>query len=257
MYLFVTEHADAAGTATTAAEDEPAELPEPVFEDAYFVDISADRAPGDPITFSRAFTSGSGEYDVFIALRDSAGQPSEEDPPADAAATLMMLKEEVTVPDLWTAGLTTSSIIVADVVEPLAQPLTPDQHVLDPYTLGTTRIVPKNDRSFGKQQELSLVFLVYNPSLGSDQKPDVTIEYNFHTQAAGAEEFFNKTNPQQFNAQTLPPGFDMALGHQIVAGQAVPLTLFPAGDYRLEIKVTDNASGASVTQNVGFTVRET
>ena len=255
MYLFVTEHAEAALGNATAENEQAAEPPPPVFEDAYFVDVSA-RAAGDPITISRAFTSTGGEYDVFIALRDSAGGPAEEDQPANAA-TVLMLKEEVTVPDLWTPQLMTSSVIVADVVEPMTQPLTPEQQILSPYSLGTTRIVPKNDRSFGKQEELSLIFLVYNTRLGGDQKPDVTIEYNFHTRAAGGEEFFNKTNPQQFNAQTLPPGFDMSLGHQIVAGQSVPLTLFPAGDYRLEITVTDNAAGATVTQNVNFTVRAT
>ena len=85
----------------------------------------------------------------------------------------------------------------------------------------------------------------------------MTIEYNFHQQTADGEEFFNKTNPQQFNDQTLPPGFDLTLGHQIVAGQSVPLSLFPAGDYRLEIKVTDNARSSEVIQNLTFTVRET
>ena len=123
--------------------------------------------------------------------------------------------------------------------------------------MGTTRIVPKHDRSFGKMEELSLIMLVYNPQLTSDQKPDLTIEYNFHQRGEAGEEFFNKTNPQQFNAQTLPPGFDVALGHQIVAGQSVPLTLFPAGEYRLEITVSDNEAGTTLTREVSFTVQET
>ena len=46
----------------------------------------------------------------------------------------------------------------------------------------------------------------------------------------------------------------MAAGHQLVAGQAVPLSAFPAADYRLEIKVTDNTNGASLIHNVDFTV---
>ena len=90
----------------------------------------------------------------------------------------------------------------------------------------------------------------------SDQKPNLTIEYNFHVQGEDGEEFFNKTNPQEFNGQTLPPGFDMSLGHQIVAGQSVPLATFPAGDYRLEIMVTDNESGSSLTNDVNFSISE-
>ena len=258
MYLFVAEHQMAAAPAT--------EPPTALYEDAYFVDVSAEEGSNGSIHISRAFTVPGGVYDVFLALSDSAGQATARRPRASSrgpaeqgepeVATVMILKTEITVPDLWTPELRTSTVLLAEVVEPLDQPLTPEQQLASPYTLGTTRIVPKWDQEFAKNGELSLVFLVYNPRLTSDRKPDVTIEYNFHVMANGTEEFFNKTNPQQFSAQTLPPGFDMALGHQIVAGQSVPLSLFPPGNYRLEIKVTDNISGASVTNNVNFTVLE-
>ena len=116
--------------------------------------------------------------------------------------------------------------------------------------------MPKFDRSFGKQGEMNLLMLVYNPRL-SGGMPNVTVEYNFHQQTDAGEEFFNKTDPQEFNAQTLPPGFSVEAGHQIVAGQSVPLSLFPAGDYRLEITIKDNEAGTDVTRDVNFTVRET
>ena len=35
---------------------------------------------------------------------------------------------------------------------------------------------------------------------------------------------------------------------------SIPLASFPAGDYRLEIKVTDKASSKTLVQNVAFTV---
>jgi hypothetical protein len=34
----------------------------------------------------------------------------------------------------------------------------------------------------------------------------------------------------------------------------VPLASFPEGEYRLEIKVTDNVSKQTITKNVTFTV---
>ncbi len=251
VYLYVTEH----GAADAEGEDDSAsaEMPEAIFEDAYFVEV--EEGDDGAARLSRAFSAPGGEYDVYVALRDSKGEDADDD--ERDAATVMMLKEQVSVPDLWTPELKTSSVLIAKVVEPLSAPLSPQEQIQHPYTLGTTRIVPKHDRSFGKQEELSLIMLVYNPKLTGDEMPDVTVEYNFHAQKDGAEEFFNKTNPQQFNAQSLPPGFSVALGHQIVAGQSVPLTLFPAGDYRLEILITDNEAGTSVTQNVNFTVRET
>ena len=171
-------------------------------------------------------------------------------------AAMMMLRTRVDVPDFWNDRLQLSSVILPEVVEPLAAPLTPEEQVLSPYSLGTTRIVPKSGQDFGKQAELSPIFLVYNPGIADGSKPDVTIEYAFHTRTDGGEEYFNRTNPQQFNGQTLPPGFDLTLGHQIIAGQTVPLSLFPAGDYRLEIKVIDNTNSAEIVENVMFTVLE-
>src|SRR5205814_2264608 len=89
---------------------------------------------------------------------------------------------------------------------------------------------------------------------GAANKPDVVVEYNFYQKQAGSEKFFNKTNPTNLNAQTLPPGFDMAAGHQLQAGQAVPLASFPEGDYRLEIKVTDKVANKTLTKEINFTV---
>ena len=280
MYLFIVEHSEAAADDTVAEDEEDEELPEPVFENGYFIDVNDEGEPDVPISISRAFIAPGGEYDVFIALRDSAGETAEEDEVADTSATIMMLKETVTIPNFWTSELMTSTIIVADEIEPMTQPPTAEEQLMNPYNLGTLRIVPKNDRSFGKRAEFSLIFVVYNPQLpdlpeeGQGQKPDVTIAYNFCKRTAsdtdsekpcleydeeGEEnpKWFNNTNPQQFNAQTLPPTFDMTLGHQMVAGQSVPLALFPPGDYRLEITVTDNEAGSNVTESIDFTVRET
>ena len=258
VYIFVAAHQEPSTASEPEPEPEPEEpqLPPSVFEAAYFIDVSAQRSEGEQVQVSRSFTAQGGDYDIYIAIRDSKGAPAVEGEEPEAAS-VMMLKDEVSVPNLWTTDLRTSSVIVAKAVEPLSQPLTPEEQVENPYTLGTTRITPKISRSFSKQEELSLLMLVYNPRLTAEQKPDVTVEYNFHQRTDSGEEFFNKTNPQQFNAQTLPPGFDLAQGHQVVAGQAVPLAAFPPGDYRVEIIVTDNAAGTSLTREVNFTVRET
>ena len=46
----------------------------------------------------------------------------------------------------------------------------------------------------------------------------------------------------------------MTAGHQLPGSLIIPMAPFPAGEYRLEIKVTDKPSGKVVTQNVNFTV---
>ena len=239
------------GATTESSEDLFASA---AFEDAFFIDVAEGRSADGPVEIHRAFHAPGGSYDVYIALRDSKGEDADEDDLAESA--VMMLKQEVMVPDLWSGELQTSSIIIARVVEPLAAPLTPEEQLENPYTIGGTRIVPKRDTDFGKDEELSVIMLIYNPQLAGEQKPDLTVDYTFHKSAEEGEEFFNRTTPQEFNAQTLPPAFDIAAGHQIVAGQSVPLASFPAGSYRLEIKVSDNASGQTLQRDVNFIVNE-
>ncbi len=146
----------------------------------------------------------------------------------------------------------TSSVIVARSVEQVAAP--PTDQESNPYVFGPMRIVPSPDGKFAKGAELSVIFWIYGAQAATSGKPDVTIDYNFYQKAGDSEKYFNKTAPQQLNAQTLPPEFSVAAGHQLPGSLVVPLSSFPAADYRLEIKVTDKASGKSVTQNVNFTV---
>jgi hypothetical protein len=111
--------------------------------------------------------------------------------------------------------------------------------------------------TFSKKDDISIVFLIYNPVLGADKKPDISVDYSFYQKVASeasGEKFFNKTNPQVFSAKTLPPQFDPAVGHQLVAGQSLPLGSFPEGEWRLEIKVTDKLSGKTITHDVKFVV---
>jgi hypothetical protein len=146
-------------------------------------------------------------------------------------------------------------VIIAQRIDPLPAPLTPQQQADRPYALGSMEILPTFETKFTKKSELSTFMLIYNPKLDSANKPDVVVEYNFYVKANGApEKFFNKTNPQNLNAQTLPPQFDIAAGHQLQSGQAVPLASFPEGDYRLEIKITDKVANKSLTREVNFTV---
>ncbi len=254
VYVLVTDHAPTDQPAAPDSDDrqsqadaDQSEDVSTVFQDAYFIDVDPSESVAHRIR--RAFAVPGGEYDVYVAVKETSSSEDTEAPTA-----VMMLKQELTVPHLWSSKLATSTVILAEQVEPLDAPLSPDEQVVNPYTLGTTRIVPVADSIFARSDELSLLFLVYNPRLNADNKPDVTVEYSFHRRTSAGEEYFNKTTPQHFNAGTLPASFDVSAGHQLVAGQAVPLSSFPEGDYRLEITVEDNGSGASVIRDVMFTV---
>jgi len=199
---------------------------------------------------SRAFTVASGTYDVYVVLREQASTAKNAPAPK-----VSIIKQTLTVPDFWSTDLTTSSVIVAQRIEPLQAPLSPNEQIERPYALGQMEIVPSLDSKFTTKQELSIFMLIYNPKIDAMNKPDVTVEYNFYQKPAGAaEKFFNKTSPQDLNGKTLPPAFDMSLGHQLQTGQSVPLASFAPGDYRLEIKITDKLATKTVTRDVNFTV---
>jgi hypothetical protein len=216
---------------------------------------------------SRAVQLKPGQYVAFIAVKEKSPAPAggnqrndrnrnNNAPPAAAAAAgpVGLLRHELTVPDYNVPDLRTSSVIVAQSVEPLTAALPPDQQEANPYVFGPMRIVPSSDGRFSKSGELSVIFWIYGAKEAASGKPDVVVDYSFHQRLAEGEKYFNKTAPQPLNAETLPPQFSIAAGHQLPGSLVIPLTSFPAGDYRLEIKVTDKPSGSQLTQSVNFSV---
>jgi hypothetical protein len=247
---------DAAATAPAAAptgkdekkDDKKPAAPRFAYEDLNTIPVTAGQA--GPAKISRSFTVAGGTYDVYVVVKEATSQQKNAPAPK-----MSLIKQTVMVPDFWNADLTTSSVIIASKIEPLNAPLSPNEQAERPYALGMMEITPAFDMKFSKKAELSTFMLIYNPKTDAMNKPDVTVEYNFYQKPAGAaEKFFNKTNPQALNATTLPPQFDMAQGHQLQTGQAVPLASFPDGDYRLEIKVTDKLANKSLTRDINFTV---
>lgn len=223
------------------------------FEDVHYIDLQRPAEAGAPIRVSRAFSVPTGDYDVYVALKERA--PAGQKPDKNAPPPKMgVMKQAVTVPNYWTEELTTSSVILAAKAEPLTAQLTPEQQADSPYAIGGAKFTPSLDGKFSKKGELNIVFWVYNPGVDQAKKPDVTIEYNFHQKTGETEKYFNKTNPQTLNASSLPPQFDFAAGHQLPGSLTIPLASFPEGDFRLEIKITDNLTKKSVSRDVRFTV---
>jgi hypothetical protein len=197
----------------------------------------------------RAIALKPGQYEAFIAIKEK-GTDQKNAPPAKVG----LLRRELTVPDFTGPDLTTSSILVASSIEVLSAPLGTTQQDENPYTFGPMKIGLSMDGKFAKAGELNLVFWIYGAGSAAAGKPDVQVDYAFHQKLAEGEKYFNRTQPQVLNAQSLPPEFNVLAGHQLPGTLTVPLSIFPAGDYRLEIKVTDKTSSKTVLQNVMFTV---
>jgi hypothetical protein len=236
------------------AGSKPAQTPMPpkyAWDNVHYLQKPADGR------ITRAIALPPGDYELFVAVKERSVAPTAavENPPGSPAARSGLLRHAVLAPDFNKAELQTSSVILATMVEPVSGQLSPADQEANPYVFGPMRIVPSKDGRFGKNNELQVIFWVYGATPAAAGKPDVVIDFNFHLkQPDGSEKYFNKTQPQELNAKTLPPEFNIAAGHQLPGSLIIPMAPFPAGDYRLEIKVTDKPSGKAVTQNVTFTV---
>ena len=124
--------------------------------------------------------------------------------------------QPLSVPDFWGAELTTSSVILADRLTVLSTPVTADELVERPYVIGQNEITPARDQTFRRDEELVVVFLVYNPTVTADKHFDLQVEYHFfrrglqgkaegsaadgaHPPEREGERYFNHTDPQRFN----------------------------------------------------------
>lgn len=232
------------GSAAIAKDKDKTEYP---WEEFAFT--QARSAPvGKAEMISRVFQVGGGDYDVYFAVRAHASSKGKEQPfPA------LLYKRTMTLPDLTAAELTTSSVMALIKMEQFTGQMTPDLQKERPYVMGAMELVPSLDGQFKKTDNLGVFFQVYNPTLEAG-KPDVTIEYSFHRKTPEGEKYFNKTQPQVFSPQTLPPNWDGNAGNLITGGQEVPLASFELGDYRLEIKITDKKASKTITRDVLFTI---
>lgn len=248
MYVrAVPKTADATPAAAPQKGDKPVEWP---FADVYFLTEKSITATGDTSQVGRALELPPGDYTLYIAMRERQPRDRKQGP-----AKTVVLAQPLTVPDM-NKGLTTSSVILASALDPAPEQLTAQQQLEQPFSISGYRIVPSFSPTIQQSGELLFVFFIYNEGVAASGKPDLDVEYNFFR--ASEDKPFTRLATQSFNATTLPGQFDIKAGHQVFVGQGIPLKsaqmTFAAGDYRLEIKITDKTNGQAITRNIPFTV---
>ena len=247
-YVRVVNKADAAAAPAASKEKDakPAAAPVYAWDNINFIDVPANGK------LTRAIQLKPGDYEAFVAIKEKAPEKEQKNAPP---AKMGLARHDLKVPDFGSNDLSTSSIMMASGIEVLNAPLSQDKQEENPYTFGPMKVNLSPDAKFAKTGELNLVFWIYGAGAAAAGKPNVQVEYAFHQKLPEGEKYFNRTQPQVLNAESLPPEFDVAAGHQLPGTLTVPLASFPAGDYRLEIKITDRTSNKTLTQNVTFAVQ--
>ena len=218
------------------------------WEDVVFTQLATAPEMAKMDKFARALQIPPGDYDVYLAFR-----PHSTEKTKDVPYKALVVRQGLTAPD-FSGELSTSSLMVLSRIDQLSSPLSPEAARSQPWTMGAMQFVPSIDRQFLKSGNFAVYFQVYNQQI-TNGKPDITVEYSFYRKLEGQEKFFNKTAPQTYNGNTLPPEWNAAAGHVVTGGVEIPLGSFEPGDYRLEIKATDNLAKKSLTREVNFTVK--
>jgi hypothetical protein len=193
----------------------------------------------------RALTAGPGRYELSVAWAD-ASQPASKAQYHVARRSLQL------APAATEFGL--SSIIVADGISVRPAPYESLQQRAHPYAIGLTEITPARDAIFTPAQQIAVAFQIVNPTSSSSGKPDVQISPRITRLNGTREETVATLSPLVFDAATLPPEFDVRLGHPLIAAFAAPLATIPRGDYRLLVNAEDRGGSSVVAARAEFTV---
>ena len=201
------------------------------FEDPVHVDIPAElleKEINGSRLYWKALPMRPGRYKLYIAIKDVNGDK------------VGVFSRSYVVPDYSDDKLATSSLIVADQVEPV-----PSREVgTGTFVIGANKVrprVPPSDgkpASFGRQQNINFWMQVYN--LGIDEatkKPSATVQYQVVNTATNQPVVdFTETTQQMGN-----------VGDQLTLQKSLPLRNLDPGNYQVVIKVNDLVSKQTIS----------
>jgi GWxTD domain-containing protein len=210
------------------------------FEDTVQVDVPAELLPRtaeNASVYWKALPLRPGRYKLYVAVKDVNGDRKG------------IWSRSIVVPEYSEDKLATSSLVVADMMEPV-----PTKDIgTGSFVIGTTKVRPRVAPADGKpalfkrdkDQKLNFWMQVYN--LGVDQKthrPSATFEYNITNLAT------NKQVVQKIeNTDTMGN-----LSDQVTLQKSITAANLQPGTYRIEIKVNDNISKQTIDPSAVFAV---
>jgi GWxTD domain-containing protein len=208
------------------------------FEDTVQADIPAEllaKAAENSQVYWKAIPLRPGRYRVDIVVKDVNG---------DRVGTW---SKGIQVPDFADDRLDASSLIVADLVEPVAS----KNIGTGMFVIGATKVRPRvppadgKPMTFKRNQKLNFWMQVYN--LGVDDKthkPSATVEYNV----------INATTNKAV-VHTVESTDTMGnIGDQMTLQKTLSAANLDPGVYRIQIKVNDNISKQTLDPSATFAV---
>jgi GWxTD domain-containing protein len=210
------------------------------FEETLHRDIPAElleKEISNTALYWKALPMRPGLYRLDVVMKDVNGDKTG------------IFSRSYTVPDFGDEKLTSSTLILADQMEPV-----PAREVgTGNFVIGTNKVRPKVQSSDGKpaafkqKEKINFWLQVYN--LGVDQKtnkPSATVEYQVVNTATNKHVLdFTESTAQMGN-----------VGEQVTLGKSLQLSQLDPGIYQVTIKVNDQISKQTISPTAKFSVQQ-
>jgi len=148
----------------------------------------------------------------------------------------------VEVPVFPADGLALSSLTLARQMEP-AEPSESEGPYKRPFILAGRRVIPAIDNTFSNGETFSVYYQVYNAAPAADGLAQMQVSYRFFA--------LDSDGPRPLGE----PIVTRSIREQAV-GWSFPLVGWPASAFRLQVTVTDEIRGTSVSAQVDFAIDE-
>jgi len=148
----------------------------------------------------------------------------------------------ITVPRLDGEKLSTSNIVLADLIEKV-----PTKSIgMGPFVIGTTKVRPRVDDAFKRDEKMGIYLKVYNFGTDGDNRvPTGEVTY---------EVTKNGTNEKIFEVSEDVAKIPGASANQVTIEKLLPLNGLAPGTYTLRVKITDKNRNQTLTPSAQFTV---
>ena len=177
--------------------------------------------------YQKALPLRSGLYRLDVVLKDTNSN------------NVGVINTRLAVPPFDDDELQASTLILADEIAPVAA----KDIGIGMFVIGSTKVRPKLDQSFGANQPVGVYFQVYN----------LKIDQNTHKNNASVDiQVFQGDKPVKHVTQTSEQLHES--GEQLTVQESIPAQTLPPGNYRIEIKTTDALANQSISRSAEFKV---
>jgi GWxTD domain-containing protein len=187
-------------------------------------ELTPEERTSDALRYLFALSAPPGSYRLYFAVRDNFRES-------------LGTREATVVVPAQAEGLALSSLVLADSVEPL--PSAPDEQ--GPFTFGNVNVVPNPTHRFQRGEPMHVYFQAYGLS-APDGQNSAKVHYMF---SGDGRALWKPTEV------TLPP----TANRERAIYSSFDTSRFPAGAYKLFVKVEDLAARRTVMSEVSFTIQ--